>query len=679
VKPKFKASKKALALTAALVATTAFAATIMSLDTPVVVSTGDAANNAFKAKMGWISYKTNTDPTKTKYDVQAQIMVYADGAAGAQNIWVARSVDNGATWAQQRITTTGGTSTGLITDPVSMGTGTFTITHNKPNIYVAPVGVLNAGKGANALITWTTSDCTGTTNTQRINNNLIPLTGAAQPFNCLWAARSVDGGVTWNTARLTDGSMDPDEDVPAGYVKYTNDTTVGGGFAITYQADPAGLQLGDAEGPGDGASGAKVSPGTNIWYTFLTKAAFENFATPFPVAVQVSTNVGTATGDPGASRANLAMSGSTAVIAYEQTKAGGGAKEIIYHSFTYNTGVTAGVSISDPTHNARRVRYVLQGNEAFGDADGDGDAADGDTAGVHALVIWRDSVSTDPASAANIVVRRGIKNTTSDVASTGFRALDLSPAVSLTGTGTASNALAHRAVLRSDFAAVAYDYTADKAAADLFTSTYNLFMTRSTNGGATWSAAQNMSNLPDNSTRVVEPRLVGTPGTIKRPDGTATSDLSDVQNRNVLFVGWGTETNEAVGKPQDIYITRSTDQGVSYETVQLLAGGVTEQSETQLRSPPDGKTMGALWMQRDVIANTTDVVYRNGLETTVVPPVDPVTPVVPVVPVAPVAPAASDSGGGCTAAEGNAPFDPVLPALAALGLIGLALRRARRG
>ncbi len=116
------------------------------------------------------------------------------------------------------------------------------------------------------------------------------------------------------------------------------------------------------------------------------------------------------------------MSGSTAVIAYEQTKQGGGAKEIIYHSFTYNTGVTAGTAVSNPTHNARRVRFVLQGNEAFGDADADGDAADGDTKGVHTLMIWRDSLSTEPASPANIVMRRGIKNTTlGGTCSTGFR------------------------------------------------------------------------------------------------------------------------------------------------------------------------------------------------------------------------------------------------------------------
>lgn len=658
-------SKMVLALAAAGLATAAIAATLIQLDTPVVVSTTDPANNAYKAKMGWISYKS--DPAVPQYDVKAQILVYADGAAGAQNIWIARSIDNGANWTQTPITNNGGT-------PLTIGASTFSITNNKPNIYVAPLGVLDAAthtKGANTLLTWTSSDCGGSA-AQLINTNLN--TGP-QPYMCLWAARSLDGGVTWTTQRLTDGSIDPDEDVPAGFVKYTPSTTdplgytTAGGFAITYQADPTGLKQGDAEGPGDGASGSTVSPGTNIWYTFLTKANFE-LGTVFPAPVAVSNNTGTAVGDPGASRANLALSGSTAVLAYEETKSTG-AKEIIYHSFPYNTPQTnsAGTSISDPASNARRVRFVLQGNEAIGDADADGDAADGDTAGVHSVIIWRDSASTLPDSPANIMMKRGIKNTTgpSGLTSTGFLATDLdATAVSLTGTSTTSNALAHRAVLRAEFAAVAYDYTADKAAADAYTATYNLFIKRSTDGGATWSAAKNMSNLTGVTTRVVEPRLVGTPGTIKLPDGTATADLSDVQNRNVFFVGWGTETNAAISLPLDIYLTRTTDQGVTYETVQTLAGGVTEQSEAQLRSPPDGKTLGALWMQRDAALNTTDVMYRNGTETTVPDPV------------VPPATTSSGGGGGCTAATGNAPFDPVLPMLAALGLIGLGARRLRR-
>lgn len=338
----------------------------------------------------------------------------------------------------------------------------------------------------------------------------------------------------------------------------------------------------------------------------------------------MSDNNSTLTGDPGASRANLAISGGTAVLAYEETKGSGG-KQVVYHSFPYATPQTnsAGTVISDPAKNARRVRFVLQGNDAIADADADGDAADGDTRGVHVLLLWRESTSTVADAPADIIVRRGIKNTALRPGSTGFLATDVTAdtAVNLTDAATSDdNALAHRALLRGDFMAVAYDRTLDKAAADLFNATYNLFVTLSSNGGDTWGAARNMSNLTGTSVRVVEPRLVATPGSIKRTDGTATTDPSDVQNRNIFYVAWGTETNEAVPKSLDIYVTRTTDRGVTYETAQLLASGPTAQSEAQLRTPPDGRTLGALWMQLDEGTGQTDVMYRNGteVETTVI-------------------------------------------------------------
>lgn len=665
--------RKQAVVAAAMLATAAaaYAATLyLKLDAPVVVSTDDPANNAFKAKMGWISYKS--DPALAEYDIKAQLLVYADGPAGQQNIWIARSADNGATWTQTKLTTNGGTPLTLLNPNTSTP---FIATNNKPNIYVAPVGAVTGGKGADALVTWTASDCQGAAG-QQVNLNLN--TGP-QPFMCLYAARSVDGGVTWSTPqRLTDGTVDPDEDVPAGYAKA--DLTAGG-FAISFQADPAGLQQGEAEGPGDGASGAKVSAGTNIWYTFLSKLNFEN-GNAFPTAVQVSDNNSNTVGDPGASRANLAISGGTTVLAYEETKAGGG-KQIVYHSFPYATPQTnnAGNVVSDPAKNARRVRFVLQGNDALLDANGNGDAADGDTKGVHVLLLWRESVLSGTADApADIIVRRGIKNTTLRGGSTGFLASDVvaDPPVNLTDPLTSTdNALAHRAVLRGDFAAVAYDYTPDKAAADVFNGTYNLFITRSTDGGDTWGTAVNMSKLTGNSVRVVEPRLVGTPGTIKRPDGSATADPSDVQDRNVLFVAWGTETNDAAATSLDIYITRSTDQGVTYEDTQLLAGGTTAQAEAQLRSPPDGKTIGALWMQQDVTAGTTDVVYRNGVETAV--PVTPPSGGGTTGGTTPTAPESSNNGGGggCTLADGNAPFDPMFFGLMAAALAGMGWRRRR--
>ena len=605
---RLKFNKLAAAIAVAAAAAAAMAATLVQLDAPVAVSTASVANNAFKAKMGWIAYKS--DPARANYDVKAQLLVYADGPAGQQNIYVARSTDNGASWTEQAITSSGGA-------PLTIGTSDFSVTHNKPNIFVPPTGAIIDGAGANALITYTSSDCEASP-AQKINPNL--LTGA-QPYMCLWAARSLDGGLSWARQRLTDGSMDPDEDVPAGYIK--SDLSAGG-FAISFQADPAGLQQGDAEGPGDGASGAKVSAGTNIWYTSITKANFEKGAA-FPAPVQVSDNNTVTDGAPGASRANLSISGGTAVLAYEETKGDGtSGKHIVYHSFPYATPATnsAGTVVSDPTKNARRVRFALQGNEALDPlpgGDADGDAADGDTAGVHVLLMWRETASLEPAAASDIMVRRGLKNTALRPGSTGFLASDImaDTPVNVSDTGATDNALAHRALLRGDFLAVAYDHTPDKAAADAYTGTYNLFVRRSTDGGNSWGAARNMTQLADASTRVVEPRLVGTPGTLKLPDGSATGDASDVQNRNVFYIGWGTETNEAVGKPLDLFLTRTTDLGLNYERVQLLADGTTEQSEMQLRSPPDGKTLGALWMQRDATAGTVDVIYRNGNETVV--------------------------------------------------------------
>jgi len=670
---KFKRKHLAV-LVGIAVAGAAYAATLyIKLDPPVVVSKLDTDNNAYKAKMGWISYKS--DPTVPQYDVKAQLLVYADGAAGKQNIWIARSIDNGATWTETKVTNNGGNVIS-VTDPVTLVTESFDVTNNKPNIFVPPIGVLNAGKGADALLTWTSSDCEGSA-AQKINTNLVPLTGKNQPYMCLWAARSLDGGVTWSLQRLTDGSMDPDEDVPAGSVQYTTDTASTGHFAITFQADPKGLQLGDAEGTGDGASGANVSPGTNIWYTYLSKANFELGTTlAFPAPVQVSDNNDTATGKPGASRANLGISGSTAVIAYEETKGdGSGGKQIIYHSFPASNypaldSHPAGDGISNTANNARRVRFLLQGKEAFASSLDDAGITP-TTTGTHVMLLWRETTLTTAAAASDVVVRRGIKNTISRPGSTGFLATDVlaDTPINLSDPTAASltdNSLAQRGVLRGEFAAIAYDLTPDKAAADATppTGTYNLFIKRSTDGGNTWSAAKQMSSVTNPAIRVVEPRLVGTPGTIVLPNKTATSDPSDVQNRNVMYVSWGTETNSATPVPEDIFLTRTTDQGVSYETVQMLAEGVAEQSEAQLRSPPDGKTLGALWMEKNGTA--TDVMYRNGVEA-VAPDVPPATTT-----------SSSGGGGGCAIGSGNAPFDPVLPMLAAMGLIGFGLRYFRR-
>lgn len=101
------------AMTAIAVATAAVAGSLIALTEPMVVSKAAPANNAFKAKMGWISYMNGSNG-QTAYDVKAQILVYADGPAGAQDIYVARSTDNGATWSEQNITNNGGDPLGKV-------------------------------------------------------------------------------------------------------------------------------------------------------------------------------------------------------------------------------------------------------------------------------------------------------------------------------------------------------------------------------------------------------------------------------------------------------------------------------------------------------------------------------------------------------------------------------------
>ena len=240
------------------------------------------------------------------------------------------------------------------------------------------------------------------------------------------------------------------------------------------------------------------------------------------------------------------------------------------------------------------------------------------------MLLWREAAQVVPAAPSDIMVRRGIKNTALRPVSTGFLASDViaDAPFNISDTGPIDNALAHRGLLRGEFLAIAYDHTPDQDAADAYTGTYNLFIRRSTDGGDNWGEARNISGLTDASLRVVEPRLVGTPGTTKLPDGSATGDASDVQDRNVFFLGWGTETNDEVGTPMGIRLTRTTDQGLNFERVQQLSQGTAQASELQLRAPPDGKTLGALWMQRDATTGTVDVVYRNGSEITNVPDPD---------------------------------------------------------
>lgn len=195
---------------------------------------------------------------------------------------------------------------------------------DKPNVF---------GKGAAVVVTWADKLCDSAA---QGSVTYVELEEREIPYSCLYVSRSLDSGATWSSAqRLSSGLRDAKQDVNRGAEK---------AWVITWQEDPAGLQLGQAEGPGDGASGAKVSKGTDVWYSYLARSDFD-FGTAFPDPIRLTNNfTKMATGDDpdpnaesgteGASRSNLALIGNTVLIVYEETKSLEGLDEGKYVRFS---------------------------------------------------------------------------------------------------------------------------------------------------------------------------------------------------------------------------------------------------------------------------------------------------------------------------------------------------------
>jgi hypothetical protein len=235
-------------------------------------------------------------------------------------------------------------------------------------------------------------------------------------------------------------------------------------------------------------------------------------------------------------------------------------------------------------------------------------------------------------------------------------------------TNPYEDARAHRGILRGNNLFVALDYTPNWAASRNAHDKYDLFIRRSFDGGVSWTTdpqgaddvchtyvwkdynnviseddanqkatyeetacfapgefepARNMSQLKNNKLSVIEPRLVGTPGTTP---GSPYSE--DVNNGNVFWVTFGTATNvpkahgndeeyEETAVPADLYYTFTQDRGQTYfkrlwdvnpdsdgnnagtivERWDYLAKGDAEQGEAQIRMTPDGSRFYAVWNQ----------------------------------------------------------------------------------
>lgn len=99
------------------------------------------------------------------------------------------------------------------------------------------------------------------------------------PYTCIWSARGtlveveLDSGdtgydIVWTKAeRLTSGRRD------ANRLEMAGDSAAG--FMMVWQEDPEGLRPGQGLGPGEGWSGAVVNGQTDLWYSYISIANFE--------------------------------------------------------------------------------------------------------------------------------------------------------------------------------------------------------------------------------------------------------------------------------------------------------------------------------------------------------------------------------------------------------------------
>ena len=685
-----------------LLTSTAYAATQISPSDPIELSDPGSLGYAFKTKLARTSsgvlvttYGDAYDDTKVVYDVKGQVNRPArdifvrtcDSAildCSVASNWTAE-VNISNTAAKSSIDTDwDGNTDGVNTRKAYWGDS------DKPNI-------INAG--TRVQLTWVDKYCPALGVNPLAQRTVTYLTrdNREVPFSCVYVSTSDNNGANWSTpTQLTDGSRDAKQDAS----KLASD----GHAIITWQEDPLGLQLGEGDGPGEGASGAGTHHGTDVWHTTTTPyavGASPAWAEPARLsdnytgagasgdyddirdATGVLVDVGIIDGGvAGASRPNVALVGPSAIVAYEETKGTGGlddGKFVRYHTFTYNdaalTNNNVGCIISDPAENARRVRFVPQ-------------ATPGTASSTTLGIFWKQGLY-DQGGPSDIMLRRGTHDFTSanmvPAVDAGCEAVDYAAAIALNNAAPVNlsseaptatdanlgdnsdannieNALAHRALLRGDDLYVGFSYTPDWAVATYTTlENYNFWLRHYDGETDSWTSPVNLSNITDKGLNAREPRLVGTPSA---PD----------QNTSAFVIAWGTQTNvpEHLGGAEelDIYYTRTFDKGVTFEPVISVPNpdGVAR-FESQLRPTPDGQTVYMAWNENT--ATATNAMFSQGLTETVADPVVPIVPVDPVVSNDPVA--LVDTGSSSDGLFGLS-FSWITAGLVAFGLL---LRRRR--
>ncbi|MDI1302572.1 MAG: choice-of-anchor O protein [bacterium] len=675
-------------LGAAVVAGVAYAATQIIVQPSITLSAGTSGDKPKIQRMGdgrlVALYGDNTPGAGTVYDVKADIErtardAYAKSCLPSSTV----TCNNPADWSAPVNLSNSALQSSIQT--------AWKASDNTRYTYPGDIDKVNIKSTGSAVVaTWVSKYCPdGDTSTlgvvdgtsQQRAIKYLERAGRTIPFSCTWVARSTNNGVSWSPAvQLSTGLRDAIQDSSSGNF---NSTTKTGQVNISWQEDPQGLKLGEADGPGDGASGANVNGGTDVWYTSATmdlsvpSTPANDFVLATPVRITdnfagdygisggtlniiydgTGANVDPATlekGQAGAARPNIGMVGSTSIIAYEETKGAGGLDEgkfIRYHAFPFNTPPAtatekAGCIISNPAKNARRVRFLTQS------------PTDAGAGGIQMGIFWKEGI-VNGGGPSDIVLRRGIDglqpaNLVPAVDSANCATSDYATASTLSNTpgdnvssrtptatsanllddteaNDTENALAHRGVLRGRDMWIGYSYTSNLSNLWSQTDNYNFWLRKFNVDTGAWSRPTNVTRITDKNINVREPRIFGTPKSseTKCPTGipadVTTTDPTFCQNTDIIYVGWGTETNVSPfdpAGPQNLgeYITGSTDAAENFqlpvklsEAQGVMVWGIEESAfESQIVARPDGRRFYGVWNQQNLLTGDTYAQYTSG-------------------------------------------------------------------
>jgi hypothetical protein len=603
------------AVGSALVATAAYAATQLAVKAPIALSDGGLGDKPKIQRSGdgtlVVAYGDAPAGAGLVYDVKAEIERKArDVFVKTCKPGATKSCNSQADWSAPINVSNSALQSSMTTD--------WKGTLGDPSAYPGDIDKPNIKtSGPMMVLTWVSKYCpdgdlatAGIQPPVQRSVRYLERDSRIIPFSCTWTSYSANKGASWSPpVQLSNGERDAMQDSSGGTVN--TDPTSGnynkGQIVISWQEDPQGLQLGAADGPGDGASGAKVSKGTDVWYTYaavdipngqpFTLAAnavrlTDNYtklgiggtdaANPVFDAAGVQVNMDNIeSGQAGASRPNIGMVGSNTIMAFEETKGSeelDSGKFVRYMNFPFNAPVqqtvtlsgaaspvevgTPGCIISNPLKNARRVRFLVQS------------PTDAGPGGMQLAIFWKEGIY-DKGGPSDIMVRRGLGGVapsnmqpavdgqcaTSDYATA--LTLGNSPADNISSntptatvanladdseTNYTENALAHRGVLRGNELWIGYNYTGDLVRLWAQLDNYNFWL-RKYNLTTGWANPVNLSNITDTRINVREPRILGTPKSSLtacpsgNPADPTTTDPTQCQNTNAIYTAWGTQEN----------------------------------------------------------------------------------------------------------------------------------------